>query len=508
MQELLPGIPDPLFGQEGPHSIGQCLQALQWLDRSATPYPGDDETDGMIICGGGKFWPGVVVAIRMLREYSSLPVEVWHRAEEEIFPEDLADVPDVTIINADNIPHRLLKRWEIKLLAMTHCRFRRIFYVDADAYPVADPQQFLDLLTGQRGIVFWSDFPNHATSIKWADVWPEALVATATQAPLAKTLPCVQGGQLAIDRRKFWHELVLAHWICQHSDYYFEKIYGDQDAWRVVLAITRGQFLHLGPAEWREYAFVCTLSGQPMIVHRCMSKLLPIADLTEGDTKLTAMHVFLPEEERVFHHLAYALRRHNDSAAIFASIYDKGLWNGVPGSSGDGSKAGETDPYLTAVNGVLRLTEARSVVDLGTGDGDIIRKISAPDLQSVVGVDCYAAHITRLTGEIADRRFLCLDIFEQREQLPEADVALIKDVLQHWTNRMIQTWLDWLVQSGKYRWIVLTNDANQLSPCQDTHLGGCRGLQPNWPPLKRFRPQTILTYQHKAVVLLVGNRVK
>jgi hypothetical protein len=46
----------------------------------------------------------------------------------------------------------------------------------------------------------------------------------------------VQGGQLLIDRIRAWKLVHLSNYMCQHSDYYFKHMYGDQDTWRVSLS--------------------------------------------------------------------------------------------------------------------------------------------------------------------------------------------------------------------------------------------------------------------------------
>jgi SAM-dependent methyltransferase len=222
------------------------------------------------------------------------------------------------------------------------------------------------------------------------------------------------------------------------------------------------------------------------------------------------MHAFLPEEAKVFQHLAYALRRNLNSVSTFSQIYQKGLWTGIPDDSGAGSSPEESAPYIQLVNGLLRLAEARSVLDLGTGDGRVFRQISAPSLLSAVGIDCYAPHVDRLNRECGDRLFRCLDIFEDREKLPSAEVVLLKDVLHHWPNKLVTTWLEWLMTCGKYRFAIVTSDCQQTTTSQDCHLGGWRGLRPDLPPLKRFNPYVLTHYANKAVLLftLAADRLR
>lgn len=120
----------------------------------------------------------------------------------------------------------------------------------------------------------------------------------------------------------------------------------------------------------------------------------------------------------------------------FASAYANGVWGGIAGEpyfSGAGSLPENVGPYLRAVSEYIRANAIRSVVDLGCGD---FRASGALDLggASYLGVDIVSRlieHNARRFG--SDRvRFARLDF--GRDPLPAADLCLIKQVLQHWSN--------------------------------------------------------------------------
>jgi hypothetical protein len=120
--------------------------------------------------------------------------------------------------------------------------------------------------------------------VTWSRVWPDG----------ANGVPLVQGGQLLIDTRHAARLLAVAHWLCQHSDYYFCWMYGDQDAWRVALAAGAGGYRSLGAADWEAPAFVCRWRDRARIVHRCQGKLFTSEQCEPVDR--------LPLEDRIFHH--------------------------------------------------------------------------------------------------------------------------------------------------------------------------------------------------------------
>lgn len=449
---------------------------------ASTPHtPPALEGDGVVICGGGRYWPMIELSVRMLREVSALPVQIWHRGSgEPVSPEDLAGVEGVEYRDTTALrpAPRILGGWEAKTLALLHCGWRRVLYLDADAYCVADPAAFLELASAHR-FVFWSDPARETIRWQWYG--------------LAAALPTLQGGQLALDLAAFWRELVVANWINQHSDYFYQHQYGDQDSWRVALAATgaaaRGDYRCLGTAPWKHPAFVCGLSG-PMIVHRCQGKIWSAADRAQA-----ARH--LPKEDRVWHHVrAREARRAADARTVFGQVYASGLW-GHGTASGGGSTGREAAPYLAIVNELLRREGAKSVVDLGCGDGLIAARIVG---ERVTGVDVHNPHLERLRRDLPSRTWLEMDFDRDRESIPPADVWLVKDVFQHWPDALVRDWLCWARGAGRCKLLLVTNDRVQAQA--DPPLGGYRGLDPERPPLAELGFERVADYLHKSVLAL------
>jgi SAM-dependent methyltransferase len=187
---------------------------------------------------------------------------------------------------------------------------------------------------------------------------------------------------------------------------------------------------------------------------------------------------------------------------VFGRIYASGLWG--PGQvSGDGSTPRQAAPYLDLVNGLVKVSGWRRVIDLGCGDGFVTARLNAPE---VVGVDCYAAHLSRLRKEAPQREWLNADLDRDREKLPTGDVALLKDVLHHWPNRLVRDWLGWARQSGKWRWLLCTQDCHQEADGRDCPLGGYRALDLAMQPLRDLGLLPLCRYLHKSVLLLAASR--
>jgi hypothetical protein len=287
LPQILPGLPDPIpdapldpLPPDWPcrdEVFQRHLFALRHLLRVPIPPPVKAEGQGVVTVGGGRYWPGVVVAVKMLRRVSPIPVQVWYQGDREsIDTADLAGVPDVSFHDvckvADPLP-RVLGGWQNKTIALLHCGFERALFLDADAYVVANPLPLLNL-AGASGFVFWRDHDGHCEDVNWK--WYGGC-GCGERYPGP-----VQGGQFAIDLRKAWRLLVIAYWLNQHSDYtYFfpqdpkhdRHGYGDQDTMRVALWATKQSYTCLGRAIQRGPALVCDLVDKAMIVHRVQSKL-------------------------------------------------------------------------------------------------------------------------------------------------------------------------------------------------------------------------------------------
>jgi hypothetical protein len=288
--ELWPGFPDPLPTQFVPDQ-----PAHWWKDagvrrqhveafRAAVGIKPDKATwtkeAGIVTAGGGDFyWPQVVTLVRTLREVGcTLPIEVWYRGDQEPVREadvagmgvELCDTVATGEMLGDNRCGRHIHGWAQKIYALVHSSFRRALFLDADVYAAADPT-FLIGEIERHGFVYWRDQFGAEKHVTWAMIWPDGRRVRG----LNERVQPVQGGQMGFDRGcpDAWRTLLLTHWLCQHSEYVFRAAaYGDQDCARIALAATGGRHRCLGVAEWRSPAFVCSLDGKELLVHRCGKK--------------------------------------------------------------------------------------------------------------------------------------------------------------------------------------------------------------------------------------------
>jgi len=146
---------------------------------------------------------------------------------------------------------------------------------------------------------------------------------------------------------------------------------------------------------------------------------------------------------------------------VMEQIYKDHLWGGIDEDfySGEGSHHDSiVQPYLAATIGFLEShDDPLTVCDLGCGDFNIGRQLT-PYVKSYVGVDIVASLIKRNQDLYANDHitFKCLDI--SKDRLPQADCAILRQVLQHLSNQEIQQILN---QLRRYKYLILTEHIPQ-----------------------------------------------
>lgn len=166
----------------------------------------------------------------------------------------------------------------------------------------------------------------------------------------------------------------------------------------------------------------------------------------------------------VLHHLQYwqhRLRRapaaRGGAAGAFTAVYATKAWgdDGTAFHSGPGTiEHAVTRPYLDLLAAdFARLPSPPRVLDLGCGDFKLGRHI-APLTSGYTGVDIVPALIVHNTLQYGSDtvRFLCADATE--DDLPPADVVLVREVMQHMSNAQVSRLL---ARLKNYPMVYVTN---------------------------------------------------
>ena len=516
---LSPGITDPMpcipclkekqnDWWNHPGTISEYRATLRRMIEGAIAMPECPpmEGSGIIYVGGGRYWPGIAVGIHLLREIGCfLPIEVWYRGEQEPVDPSMVEGMDVTFIDIveqaekSNEGVRTLGGWEAKLWALTHTTLESVLYLDADAYCVSDPTSLIE--SNDFGFGYWQDLASSDARMNWQATYPGKVPSN-----FVKMEP-VQGGQLFINRRQVWRLLIICHWVNQHSDFYYHHVYGDQDTWRLLLQVmTDIPRVCWGPAPWKHPAFLIPHpeTGRDFIVHRCQSKLYDhehVGHYSPNRLPHSQPFYHLPMESRVFTLMAKFIPP-KSPARVFDTIYRKQLW-GI--GSGAGSNPVEMVPWVEWLNDFIARNGITSVLDVGCGTGDVAAKI---EVAEYTGCDVVESLIRQLRESQPHRNWFACDFYRDRHLLPSADVMILKDVLHHWTNEMIISFLDWVMMNAPTKWshVIVCGDNQQVESGADCPLGMYRALDPAMAPLNLYHWHTYKHYLHKSIMRLETNR--
>lgn len=193
----------------------------------------------------------------------------------------------------------------------------------------------------------------------------------------------------------------------------------------------------------------------------------------------------------------------------FSTIYREDLWEG---GSGIGSTVTNTAPYRKCVEEFIRANGIQSVVDLGCGDWQSTHLIDWNGA-SYLGLDVVPSVIEANRRKWGPRGFQFRLVDISKDELPSADLLLIKDVLQHWPNRNV---LDFLPKLDNFKYAIVCNGIKggpDRPMNSDIALTGFRPIDLRLPPfnlpaeeLLRFRTEEIDTPDSPGKLVLLYRR--
>ena len=199
--------------------------------------------------------------------------------------------------------------------------------------------------------------------------------------------------------------------------------------------------------------------------------------------------------------------------AIFTSIYENKHWGDneaeqYAGSSGTGSSVeANLLTYAPFLRAFIKLNNIKSVVDCGCGDwrcGPVFYN-NLPI--TYTGIDAYDKLIEAHKVVHSQHTWMCMDFFGKKEEIPSADLLILKDVIQHWKTAEIYEFLDHITASKKFKYILIVNCCNQTIDdydipkiIEDTYRW--RPLSANYFPLKKYKPDILFKFNTKEVSVI------
>ncbi len=141
-------------------------------------------------------------------------------------------------------------------------------------------------------------------------------------------------------------------------------------------------------------------------------------------------------------------------AETFSEIYKNNVWGGKSGEffSGDGSRGKYAKIYAETVRKFIAENDIKKVVDLGCGDFQVASMLVSDDFH-YTGCDVVpdlVEHLNKSFGS-ESREFRQTNIVE--DELPEGDLCLIRQVLQHLSNAEIRQILE---NCKNFKYLIIT----------------------------------------------------
>ena len=188
----------------------------------------------------------------------------------------------------------------------------------------------------------------------------------------------------------------------------------------------------------------------------------------------------------------------------FENIYAHAGWGRDKqgrANSGPGSTLEFTRLYRAFLQDFLAANQIRSVVDAGCGDWEFSQALDWAGID-YLGIDIVASVIeqNRQRYGAPNVRFAVADIV--RDELPPADLLIVKDVLMHLPDADISRFLR---QLQRYRHVLIVNDVDPVTLSaepSDTGPGGFRRIDLTRPP--HSLPATkVFAWRHGGATKLV-----
>lgn len=180
------------------------------------------ETRGLVYTAGGKYLPVFVASLRMLRRTNSkLPVEVFLKDKSEyedaicngVLPglnakcvvlSEILGRASGSSSNGTNTAEVQIEHYQLKVFAMLFSSFEDILWLDADCFPLYDPEALFDSEPYKsNGLVAWPDY--------WAStVSPQYYLIAQVPVPPMNARASSETGEFMISKKTHGLTLILS----------------------------------------------------------------------------------------------------------------------------------------------------------------------------------------------------------------------------------------------------------------------------------------------------------
>jgi 2-polyprenyl-3-methyl-5-hydroxy-6-metoxy-1,4-benzoquinol methylase len=190
----------------------------------------------------------------------------------------------------------------------------------------------------------------------------------------------------------------------------------------------------------------------------------------------------------------------DDTRDTFEEIYQNGVWGKNElgeGTSGGGSTLETAKPYLDFVNDFIEKNNIQSVLEIGCGDGVLIKYLKLPQNVSYTGYDVVESILEKNKVLFPDYSFENKNI--ETEDFPCFDLILCKDVFIHLPNKKIISMIKKIKSHCK--WAIISHDCprENIKFVKDIKMGDYREVDLNQKPFN-FKLVKAYSYMNRSTL--------
>jgi SAM-dependent methyltransferase len=146
--------------------------------------------------------------------------------------------------------------------------------------------------------------------------------------------------------------------------------------------------------------------------------------------------------QTVKRYISDILNRKRSNKEIFSKIYDNHQWGGEGQEnfySGEGTYFKDVQIYIDTVSDFIKENNIKTVCEIGCGDfnvtGELLKKVEV----NYTGLDVVPSLIEHLTENFSTEsiQFSCVDASSPNAKIPQVELCIIRQVLQHLSNENI-----------------------------------------------------------------------
>jgi len=151
--------------------------------------------------------------------------------------------------------------------------------------------------------------------------------------------------------------------------------------------------------------------------------------------------------------------KHLSTEQVFETIYQKGIWGKNEKGLSTSGRGSHTEsiviPYINAIKKVTEDYPLNSAVDLGCGDFAVGSKLFDM-FDRYIACDISSTILNRNKRLYDYKKIEFRKINLAEDELPIGDIAFVRQVLQHLSNREIALFVEKINLTKPYKYIVIT----------------------------------------------------